>query len=72
MAIEVLSPGISNLDFRYVGKCTKCLGRFRWGLADAHKTTADRRHSVIKCTTTDCAAEGVFVTGIPVEAREQT
>lgn len=70
MAIEILSPGISNLDFRFVGRCTKCQGRFRWGLGDAYRTASDRTSSVIRCPTPDCIAEKVYVRGIPSQITE--
>lgn len=71
MAVETLNPGISKLDFRFVGKCTSCLGRFRWGLDDALRTRANRTASVIICPTPDCAKEKIQITGIPVQVLEK-
>ena len=64
MSIETLRAGVLPANFKFVGTCNYCEGRFKWNLEDAEYVYQLRTTSTISCPTEGC---GKKVSGVPVE-----
>lgn len=64
MSIEILEKGVLPKDFKFIGVCSYCRGRFKWLLLDAESVYQHRQSSTITCPTDGC---GKKVSGFPVE-----
>jgi hypothetical protein len=64
MSIETLKEGVLPNNFKFVGTCNYCQGRYKWLLTDAEYVYQLRQSSTITCPTDGC---GKKVSGVPVE-----